>query len=98
MFTEKRSEERLVIPGDVMVDAGDILIQCSIENISYYGAYLKVNNGHSNYRFDLGKNVKFSVKAKQISESVLTGQILRQIVEGENTYIAVYFMKPVTFN
>ncbi len=98
MVTDKRRDERIVIPGDVMIDIGSEFIQCSIENISHYGAYLKVGNGDSNHRFDIGKSVRFSIKAQQISESELTGQILRQINEGGETYIAVYFMKPVTLN
>lgn len=42
MGIEHRQYERLVIPGDVRVNHESYLLNCRIENISNYGAYLRV--------------------------------------------------------
>lgn len=98
MGIERRQYERIVIPGDVFINHRDNVIHCSIENISNYGAYLKVENQLRDHGIEIGDNVTFRISTRDIAERVLSGQILRRIMEGENEFLAVYFLQAYTFD
>jgi hypothetical protein len=98
MEDEKRRYERIVIPGEVLINHRDFIIQCWIENISNYGAYLKVGSPINLQGIEIGDNVKFSITTPNIATRELSGRILRRSVEGENVYLAVYFIEPYTFD
>ena len=98
MGEEKRRYERLVIPGDVMISHHESIIKCWIENISNYGAYLKVGSPIDPPHVEIGDNVTFKVSASSIPEQEVSGQILRRCLEGEHAYLAVYFIQPYAFD
>jgi hypothetical protein len=98
MGIEKRRYERIVIPGDVLINYQNNIIHCQIENISNYGAYLKVDGPSGSYKIDIGDNVTFSISTPEIAARELTGQILRSITEGVSLYLAVYFFQPYNFD
>ncbi|HNX23062.1 MAG TPA: PilZ domain-containing protein [Spirochaetota bacterium] len=97
MGDEKRRYERIVIPGEVLINHRDFIIQCWIENISNYGAYLKVGSPINLQGIEIGDNVTFSITTPNIATRELSGRILRRSMEGENVYLAVYFIEPYTF-
>ncbi len=98
MGIEKRQYERLVIPGEVTINHQDFIIRCWIENISNYGAYLKVGDPKNPQGIQIGDNVSFTVSSPDIATQELSGQVLRRSMEGDNVYLAVYFIQPYTFN
>jgi len=98
MGIEKRRYERIVIPGDVFISHRDKVIHCSIENISNYGAYLKVGDRNSHHGIEIGDNVSFRISTPNITERELSGQILRLSMVDENVFLAVYFIQPYTFD
>jgi len=94
MNAEQRSYERLIIPGDVLINHRENIICCQIENISNYGAYLKVEDTVGIYNINIGDSVTFSITTPDIPTRELSGQILRRCSDGGNIYLAVYFMQP----
>lgn len=98
MGIEKRQYERIVIPGEVFIKHQDFIIQCWIENISNYGAYLKVGYPVNPQGIEIGDNVTFNISAENIARQELSGQILRRNLEGDNVYFAVYFLQPYSFD
>jgi len=98
MGEEKRRYERIVIPGDVLINHRDSIIKCWIENISNYGAYLKVGGPIDPPNIEIGDNVSFNVSAQDIPPRDVSGQILRRSIDDGNIYIAVYFIQPYTFD
>lgn len=98
MGIEKRRSERIVIPGSVLINHRKNSINCRIENISNYGAYLKAENPVSTRDIEIGDNVTFSISTPKIATTELSGQILRRSSEGGDVYLAVYFMKPYIFD
>jgi len=98
MGIEQRRFERLIIPGDVLINHRNNTILCQIENISNYGAYLKVGNPLHVNGIEIGDNVTFSITTPNIATRELSGQILRQSMEEEAVFIAVYFIQPYTFD
>ena len=98
MGIEQRKEERIVVSGDVMLNLRDIVISCQVENISHYGAYLKVVGPSQNHGIVIGDNVTFNISIPDYSPQELTGRILRLMNEEKNLYLAVYFLQPYTFD
>jgi len=98
MRDEKRRYERIVIPGDVLINHRDSIIRCWIENISNYGAYLKVVGPIDPPNIEIGDNVTFKISARNIPPRDLSGQILRRSMDGGDVYLAVYFIQPYTFD
>ncbi len=98
MCIEKRQYERFVIPGDVIINHRVNSIFCKIENISNYGAYLKVENPAHPSFIEIGDNVSFKINTPDADARELSGQILRCIFEGDKLYLAVYFMQPYYFD
>ncbi len=98
MDVENRRYERLVIPGNVMINHRKSTISCQIENISNYGAYIKVDVPESINGIEIGDTVTFSITTPNIPTKELTGQILRRSMEGDDIYLAVYFMQPYPLN
>jgi len=94
MTVEHREYERLVIPGDVYIIHRDNSIRCRIENISNYGAYLKVRNSVDISGIEIGDNITFSIMTPDVEQSDMSGQILRRSSDGRDIYLAVYFMQP----
>lgn len=98
MGIEKRQYERLVIPGDVYINHRENEIHCTIENISNYGAYLKVENVSHLNGMEIGDSVSFRISTPDIAERELSGRILRHTVEKGSQYLAVYFFQQYTFD
>lgn len=98
MDIEQRVYERLVIPGDVLINHRENTICCKIENISNYGAYLKVDDPAAIYGIEIGDSVTFSITTPDIPTKELSGQILRRSSEGKDVFLAVYFIQPYMLN
>ncbi len=98
MGIEQRQYERIIIPGDVIINHRNNTICCQIENISNYGAYLKVGSPMQSSDIEIGDNVTFSITTPDIATRELSGQILRQSMEDDKIYLAVYFIQPYTFD
>jgi len=98
MGIEQRQYERIVIAGDVLINHQNSTIECQIENISNYGAYLKVGNNCDPYCIEIGDNVTFNITTPKKPAKELSGQILRLTMEEETTYLAVYFFHPYDFD
>lgn len=97
MSIEQRQYERITIPGDVIINHRISTIFCKIENISNYGAYLKVENPANPSFVEIGDNVSFRITAPEVEPKELSGQILRKTVENQCLFLAVYFMQPYYF-
>ncbi len=98
MGSEQRRYERIIIPGDVLINHRENTILCQIENISNYGAYLRVGNPLHIDGIQIGDNVTFTITTPNIATREISGQILRQTMEEETIFIAVYFIQPYTFD
>lgn len=98
MNSEKRKDERIVIPGEVEINHRNKTIQCRIENISNYGAYLKVENSSDSNGINIGDSVSFRISTPEIAVQELSGKILRSTIEDCILYIAVYFFSPYNFD
>jgi len=97
MGIERRRDERIVISGNVLINLRDTAINCSIENISNYGAYLKVENPDRCNNIEIGEKVTFNISTPDFSAMKLSGQILRRSMENQIMYLAIYFFQPYTF-
>ena len=98
MGIEKRQDERIVVSGDVLLNHLNNTIHCQIENISNYGAYLKVESLTHPPKIEIGDQVTFTISTPDIATQELSGQILRRSIESENIYLAVYFFSPYAFD
>ncbi len=95
--SEKRREERFEIFGNALLNMRNEAVNCQIENLSSYGAYLKVSNPHLPPLLEIGGEVSFDISVPNLAIQKLFGQILRLSLEDGNWYLAVYFAEPYFF-
>jgi hypothetical protein len=98
MGAERREHERFVFPGSVELNHNNYNLQCSVENISNYGAFLKIENQKNTHPIEIGDIVSFKAILSDKQPFELSGHILRAGIEMGHCYIAVYFIKPYEFN
>lgn len=97
MNSEKRKNDRIIIPGEVQINHRSNILQCRIENISNYGAYLKVEDSSDSDGIKIGDSVSFRISTPEITVRELSGKILRSTIEDCKLYLAVYFFSPYNF-
>jgi hypothetical protein len=97
MRTERRQYERFPVPGTVLLNHENHVMNCQLENISRYGAYLRIGKESHSHYLEVGDYAAFSILIPDRETQELTGNILRIALNGVNNYLAVCFFQPYSF-